>query len=321
MKIAYVILAHKDPAHIARLCRKITKNTDNHAFVHVDQKVDILTFEKLCAGIPQVHFTSKRFSIYWGGFNSVIATVETYREALSYAHFDYYQILQGLDYPICSNREIDTYLGKHQGREFIRAIDDTEATELIDIFRYEPHWNFDSDKLSSKILKYFNIVQLKILKHIFCVKKRIIDVDGKPFHIYRGWAHFALSNDAVKYCVDFYDKHPEFNQYFRHIYSSDESYFHTIIFNSPFLSKVIDGRSIPQSERSYNAYLNLTYFEYPKEGVVIFTKSSDYKKLRATGYLFFRKASSESKDLLDYIDQQHAIIDEEFENERDSKSY
>ena len=49
---------------------------------------------------------------------------------------------------------------------------------------------------------------------------------------------------------------------------------------------------------------NLTYFEYPKT-VTFFTSKNEWPKLRDSGFLFFRKASSESVELLDFIDLQH----------------
>jgi len=52
--------------------------------------------------------------------------------------------------------------------------------------------------------------------------------------------------------------------------------------------------------------LNVTYFEYPVY-VVLFKDKSDFDKLYSTNYLFFRKASSESKELLDYIDSYHKL--------------
>ena len=305
MRLAYIVLAYIDPEHIARLCNKVTAGTENHAFVHIDAKVDISPFVKACEGLPQVHFLQKRKPISWGGFHSVEATVETFREALNYGEFDYFQILQGLDYPIVSNRKISSFFKENYGREMIRAIDDTVATKPIDKLRYCLYWNFDGKDLFSFLLKKFNVFQFKVFKHTLTVRKPYLVVNKKPYHIYRGWAHFALSRAAAEYCVKFYDTQAEFNRYFKYVYSSDESYFHTIIFNSPFAERVIDGGPIAQENRSYQAYLNQTYFEYPKEGVVLFTKAQDYEQLCKTGYLFFRKASSKSKQLLDYIDAKH----------------
>lgn len=306
MKIAYIILAHTDPAHIARLCRKITVGTQNHAFVHVDLKQDITPFKQACSGISQVHFVKQREKVYWAGFHSITATIQAYQTALDYGEFDYYQILQGLDYPIWSNREIDRFFEQNRGTEFIRAIDDTNATELMVRFRYVLYWKFDSENPFIKLYHNFNFAQLLWFKHLLPVKKPYLSLHHKQYHIYRGWAHFALTDAAVRYIVDFYESNPEFNRYFEHVYAADESYFHTILFNSPFVSKTVDGKPVAEEDRSYAAYLNLTYFEYPKEGVTVFTHKEDYKKLLDTGYPFFRKATSNSHELLDYIDAEHA---------------
>ena len=40
--------------------------------------------------------------------------------------------------------------------------------------------------------------------------------------------------------------------------------------------------------------------------VTLFKEKKDWPKLRDSGFLYFRKASGESRELLDYIDQIHA---------------
>ena len=67
MRIAYLILCHTDPAHIARLCRKITTGTDHIAFVHVDGKSDISPFENLLKGLSHVCLIQDRTNVFWGG--------------------------------------------------------------------------------------------------------------------------------------------------------------------------------------------------------------------------------------------------------------
>lgn len=305
MKIAYIVLAHTDPGHIARLSRKVTKGTKNHVFIHVDSKVDIIPFENACQDIENVHFVEKRYKVFWAGFNSVTATVESYREALNYSDFDYFHILQGLDYPIKNNSEINDFFEKNNGKEIIRAINETNSAVLKVRFKYTLHWQFDSKNIFHVLHQKYNFAQLLWFKHLFEKKPVYIEENGKRYDIFRGWAHFALTRQATEYCVNFYDTHPAFNEYFKHVYAADESYFHTVIFNSEFAVKTIDGKPIAEEDRSYGAYLNITYFEYPKEGVVLFKDISDYKKLNDSGYLFFRKASSKSKELLDYIDSVH----------------
>ena len=100
--------------------------------------------------------------------------------------------------------------------------------------------------------------------------------------------------------LDFYHSHPEFNRYFQTAYASDEAYFHTIVYHSPFLQQTVDGGPVGRKD----CKLNLTYFEYPR-GVRIFRQAEELPYLLKTGYPFFRKADGQSGPLLDAIDQYH----------------
>ncbi len=120
--------------------------------------------------------------------------------------------------------------------------------------------------------------------------------------IHQGCAQFGLTADLVRYIVKFHDENPEFNKYFKSVYAVDESYFHTIVYNSDFVKNTPDGKAVTRPHLT--DFENLTYFEYPVT-VTLFTKIEDWPKLRDSGFLYFRKASSESKELLDYIDEIH----------------
>ena len=39
IKIAYLVLCHKDPEFVQRTAVKLTSGTPNHIFIHVDKKV------------------------------------------------------------------------------------------------------------------------------------------------------------------------------------------------------------------------------------------------------------------------------------------
>lgn len=85
MKIAYLILCHTDPKHIRRLVEKVTKGTENEAFVHIDKKADSPAFREALEGLPHVHVLRNNRKVWWGGFSSVDATIRLMREALSYS--------------------------------------------------------------------------------------------------------------------------------------------------------------------------------------------------------------------------------------------
>ena len=68
MRIAYLVLIHKDPGFIARLCKRLTHHTENHVFVHVDAKVDSAPFKhsvEETTATEQIHFV-KSIPVYWG---------------------------------------------------------------------------------------------------------------------------------------------------------------------------------------------------------------------------------------------------------------
>ena len=68
---------------------------------------------------------------------------------------------------------------------------------------------------------------------------------------------------SLEYIVSFSKRYPEYNDYFRHVYVHDESYFHTIVYNSEYIKKTPRQSVIPETESSVESLLNLTYFEYP----------------------------------------------------------
>lgn len=119
MKIAYLILCHIDPAHICRLAKKLTEGTQNEVFVHVDGKCDVHPFEKTLSGLERVHLLSHRVKVHWGGYSAVEATILLMWTALAAGDFGKYILLQGLEYPIKSNREIDRFLEADPKREYM----------------------------------------------------------------------------------------------------------------------------------------------------------------------------------------------------------
>lgn len=297
MKIAYLVLAHKDAKFISRLAKKLTYKCDNDVYIHVDAKADITPFLKECQG-DHIYIIDERISVYWGGFHSIKATIALYKAALKKGPYNHYMILQGADYPLWSNMQINEFFSKNKDVEFIRGISETKA-DRDPWWRYIPHYHLDSYSFFYKLLNHINIILFKAFKKLY--KPPYVDIDNKQCEIYRGWAHFALTQKCVEYVVHFYDTHPKYNQFFMNVYAPDESYFHTIIFNSPFLDHTVEG-ILPESKRSLVALCNLTYFEYPLY-VTEFTKKEDYQYLLEKGYPFFRKCSSASAELLDEIDR------------------
>jgi len=122
MKIAYLILAHKNPQQILRLVSRL--NTDDTTFIiHIDKKTIPEVFREISLSLedyPNVYFTKKRHKIYYGHISLVYETLECLRELYKrHILFDYVICLSGQHYPIKSNEQIQHFLQKNNGLSFI----------------------------------------------------------------------------------------------------------------------------------------------------------------------------------------------------------
>lgn len=300
MRVAYIILAHTNPAHIARLARKLAEPPWAEVLIHVDKKQDQQPFEDALGDCPRTAFVKERVAVYWAGFSSVRATVNSLQQAWDSGEFQRYVLLQGLDYPLFSNEELYRFFEEHRDTEFIKAKNASQSPLLADTHKYTYHWYWDNPNLFQKLANKFHMFCLKVLKWDCGTKLKFVMVDSKRFDIFDGWAHIALTGECVGYILAFYRDHPGFNRYFETAYASDESYFHTIVYNSEFVKHTVVGGPVKREADKRN----LTYFEYPK-GVRIFRSREELPYLMSKGYPFFRKADGQSGPLLDAIDQAH----------------
>ena len=312
LKIAYLILAHIDPEHIARLTNKLTRLKDNDVYIHIDKKIDIAPFESLLKKNKQAFFINERVALYWGGYSAVTATLHLLRDAFKESVYDRYVLLQGLDYPLMSNQEIIDFFKRNSDIEFVRACKITGAEEKYFSNRCEQFWFFDHRNFFKRCMnKFSSINPIKI-------RKGYIEENGKIFDICWGVAQFALTHNCVKYVLEFSNSHEKFNQYFKYVFPADETYFHTIIFNSSFATKTCKN-GLEARKKGISNWKNLHYFEYPTVAKIFTHK--DFKMLQDLDFMFFRKATTnQSTELLNMIDELHEIKKEKI-NEGVTNSY
>lgn len=297
LRIAYICLCHTDPIFVARTAKTLQYEKDGF-FIHVDNKQDISPFTEACDGIDNVYFVEDRIDNYWGGYNSIIATMRTIQLALSTDDYDRFILLQGQDYPLYSPIEIHNFFEAHIDAEFCKAKNISISVNKKDYMKCCGLWLMDMRprfplKYIRALLHRFNTVGIKYRSPTF-------KEDKETWSVYHGWAQFALTRDCIKYILNVYENNLSYNKYMKYRFPPDEIYIHTIIHNSPFKDKVPNDVIIRRSGEE--TLLNLTYFEYPVY-VTVFTDKDDYQWLRATGCLFVRKVNSTSSDLLDEIDR------------------
>ncbi len=297
MHIAYLVLCHRDAAHIGRLARVLTQDTDAHVVVHVDAKSDMAPFAAALNGVPRVELLADRVAVWWGGLSAVCATQRLLERALRLPAVERLVLLQGADYPLRSNAQLHAFFAAHPRTEYIRACNaGSSASRYLYAKARYPQW-FDRPNIAKRALNRF------IRSADLRLKAPTVRRAGTPLQIYWGCAQWAVTRACAELFVAARDD-AEFNRYFRSSFPADEIYFHTIAHNSEFSAATLHGGA-EADVANVTELRNLHYFEYPHD-VRIFT-AADYAMLQATDALFVRKVTSAASGaLLDLIDSGHA---------------
>jgi hypothetical protein len=225
MKIAYLMLVHRNPQLLARVIRALSSEECGF-FIHIDRKSNIENYSKITDS--NVFFCEPRTSVYWGEFSQVEATVSLIKMALcSESQYEYFVFLQGSDYPLRSSSYIQRFFEENRGFEFISLAKMPAPgfpMSKINKLRYP------SDRPILRLISR-GLAKLGLASRDY--RKSLGDLQP-----YAGDACWVLSRSACEYILEYAKSNPQIEKFFRNSFTSDEMFFHTIIGNSAFSSRV-----------------------------------------------------------------------------------
>lgn len=280
MKIAHLILTHKNPEQLLRLINALD-HPSFVFFVHVDRKSDLQQFTSVIKK-SNVFWVNKRARINWAGYGTIQATLNGFKEILP-QKYTYINVISGQDFPLKSASNIFDYINNRKGCEFItcESIEDEWKEAAIRVKNYHlVDWNIPGKYGLARLLT-------KLLpERKFPFNYKIV---GRA-----NW--FTLTSAASQYILDFIAENPKFIRYFKLCWGADEFFFATILYNSGFKNNIEN---------------NLVYVDWnvpEKNGHPKILCIDDYENLISSPKLFARKfdaqKDSEILDRLeDYINQ------------------
>jgi hypothetical protein len=231
MKIAYLILAHNYPGHLARLTQALA--TPNTAiFIHIDKKTDIRPFLEIAG--ENIQFTPERVAVYWGDYSTTEAILILINAAMAGSErFDYLVLISGSDYPVRTAAQLEGYLVKHRESEFINMamMPSTAASKPLSwLTDYRPRPGLKG-KLIAQVRRV--LVKVGILS-----RGRDYKTCFGGLTPYAGSTWWALTHDACAYIQNFVARNRRMMKFYANTTLSDEMVFQTILGNSRFKEKV-----------------------------------------------------------------------------------
>lgn len=230
MKIAYLILCHKNPHQVNLLTKELCRD-GNQIFLHWDQRsykkyVPCLTPRKGLTIIPY----EKTGQVSWSDFS----ICEAERMLCGYAAqqtFDYVFYLSGQDFPLWSQQEIKDYLSQRMGTNFIDILNETSPYyKNFEKRNQLHHWNFlRKNTFGARCLRKIYYWLTGGTTYTFPFFKR-----KAPLPLYYGSNWWCLTGECLRELVSLYDNTPGLKKFFQGSICSDECLFQSLFMKSSY---------------------------------------------------------------------------------------
>lgn len=304
IRIAYLILVHKNPAQVGRLLKRLYY-PGCLFYIHVSASTTLTSFQEAAQGIPAeaIHFIQKRTRVRWGDFSVTTAILNGLVEVLNVKpEPDFIFLMSGQDYPLVSNDVLLSYLDTHSNRNFIQCDlistpENEHLAERLNTYRIPlgpgrtityPNKNPDSAKkrLLNQVLTYSRLLPIS----------RPVPLNYTP---YFGSNWFRIKPHAARYMLDFLRQHSAFIPYFRYVLVPEEYIFQTILANTP---------DTALRDSLHNDNFTYAHWDRPAELYSVPLDMSDAQALKSSGKFFARKFDeTHNSTILDWLDQQAGI--------------
>lgn len=282
MRIAHIIMAHKNPQQLLRLIKRL-EHPNSDFFIHLDKKVPIEEF-KLITDLNYATFIKNRINCNWGGNSLFSGILSSLNEVVSSNRsYDFINLLSAQDYPLTTAENIFDYFNSNPKTNFI-SYDESRETDWWKkaVLRYEKHHFTDFEFKG----KYF--IQ-KIINKIYPTRKFPL-----PMELYGSckstW--WTITGDCAAHVNDIFVNNKKLKRFLKYSWGTDEFAFATITMNSPYKNSVVNNnlRYIDWSEG--NAHPKILLIE-------------DFEKIKKSKMLFGRKFDNDvDEEILNIIDSE-----------------
>ena len=300
MKIAYLILAHKDPKQLRRLADHLLKSGD--VYVHLDKKTDFKSFCDEFGVHPRVHILQS-VSVWWAGWSMIRAYMHLMEIAFTAPeNYDRFVLMTGQDYPLMTAKEIVQAFEKSPETEFVMAYNITTSTIATDKNKVLKRWYLDVPLFRGKLwAKAYLGATFRLISRPFTGKNIRVPLGGKPVDPYFGQMLSSFTRKGLELLLTTYKTDKAFNRRMKRAYAAVELYWQTVIFNSELRKNTVQGGEEHEITEHFG-WAPHHYHNYDVD-TSVYTEA-DFEELKNCGYMFCRKVVPGASDgLMDRIDE------------------
>ncbi|MYY64562.1 beta-1,6-N-acetylglucosaminyltransferase [Lactobacillus salivarius] len=269
---AILILAHKNIEQVTKLATILNNNFE--VYIHFDRKMNIPENYKQILDKKNIHYISK-IDVHWGSWSIGAATVLLMKEALKNRQIEYIHVISGQDWLTIPSKNIyDKFIDNDRiYMTYSKAKNVIKKGESIILWQ-KYYFNYDKINRRSTFGKIYHrgLLLIQSLLRINKFKKLGINLE-----IYSGENWVDMPRDAVEYCINYLDSHPNLLKMLQTGCFSDEFWMQTILCNSPkFKQRIVKNhhRYIKWQKQhgSYPAVLDMSDFDNIINGDYIFAR-------------------------------------------------
>ncbi|MDH5797561.1 MAG: beta-1,6-N-acetylglucosaminyltransferase [Paracoccaceae bacterium] len=277
VKIAFVLLCHKEPEAVISQARRLTAAGDCVA-IHYDAKSPATEFQKIedaLRNAPNVVF-AKRVKCGWGEWSLVQATLNAVSAAdEAFPDATHFYLLSGDCMPIKTAEYAHRFLGDFD-RDYIESFDFFESGWIKTGMQEDRlvYRHFLNER-AHKDLFYFS---LALQKRLGLRREVPEDID-----VMIGSQWWCLRRETIEKILDFVGKRRDVVRFFKSTWIPDEIFFQTLVRHLVADSEI---ESRP-----------LTFLMFTDYGMPVTFHNDHYDLLLAQDGLFARKISAEAHQL------------------------
>lgn len=293
VKIAYLLLCHKDPEGVIAQAERLTAAGDFIA-IHFDGNAPRVQYEQIKAALrdnASVAFAPRRHRCGWGEWSLVAATIELARTALTaFPRASHFYMLSGDCMAIKTAEYAHDFLAR-DNVDYIEAHDfltsDWIKTGMKEDRLIYRHW---FNERRNKLWFYRSLD----LQRRLGLSRQI----PSDLRVMIGSQWWCLRRQTLEWVLDFASRRPDIMRFFRTTWIPDETFFQTLV-----------RHLVPDAEINSRTLTFLIFTDY---GMPVTFYDDHHDLLLAQDYIFARKISPEALTLKERLGELYSQTGHEF---------